>query len=104
MSRLQSHPAWQSLPQGFPDGIGSPRFNIGHHVHWNPLPSRDFGIVTGLEYAPADHLQAWSWRYVVRLDPQSPSSAWVLTDTAWEDDLELLMPEPTEPNGGAGQE
>jgi hypothetical protein len=90
-----------SLPDSFPSSTAQPKLKIGDLVRWHPLPSQDFGIITGLEFAPADHLQAWSWRYVVRLDPKSPSSDWVLSDTAWEGDLKPLMAEPTESNGGA---
>ncbi|HEY9631405.1 MAG TPA: hypothetical protein V6C84_29285 [Coleofasciculaceae cyanobacterium] len=82
------------LPNNFPQDLPTPKFKIGDRVCWHPLPAQDFGIITGLEYAPAEHLQGWSWKYVVWLDPQSPSHEWTQQDSAWEDDLTLYTPEP----------
>jgi hypothetical protein len=46
-------------------------------------------VVIGRFYLPAPHrgLQ-WSWKYLILLDKDSPSAAWVAADTAWENDLE----------------
>ena len=82
---------WISLPKNFPTEIPEPQFQVGACVCWQPLPSQDFGIVTGLQYAPAEHLQAWHWRYVIWLDADSPSRRWTLSDTAWEEDLEPFL-------------
>jgi hypothetical protein len=89
MSGLSPH----ALPEGFPCQITEPKFALGTLVCWQPLPTQDFGTVTGLEYAPAEHLGTWGWRYIICLDPQSPSYAWTGTDTAWEDDLEPCFAE-----------
>jgi hypothetical protein len=75
------------LPEGFPQGIPDPKLKIGDRVCWHPLPTLEFGFITGLEYAVAEHRKGWSWRYVVWLDSQSPSRAWTYQDLAWEDDL-----------------
>jgi hypothetical protein len=79
------------LPEGFPQTSSAPRFRLGDRVRFIPLPAEAFGTITGLQYAPAEHLQAWSWRYSIWLDPQSPGSTWTCADLAWEDDLELLV-------------
>ncbi|MBD2054644.1 hypothetical protein H6F88_01130 [Oculatella sp. FACHB-28] len=77
------------LPEKFPHSTSAPKFNLGDQVCWHPLPSQDFGTIVGLQYAPASHLKAWSWRYLILLSPASPSRAWVQADLAWEDDLRL---------------
>ncbi|HEY9626100.1 MAG TPA: hypothetical protein V6C84_02255 [Coleofasciculaceae cyanobacterium] len=79
-----------ALPENFPGYTPTPKFQIGDRVCWYPLPAQDFGIITGLEYAPAAHLQSWAWKYIIWLDRHSPSRLWVITDTAWETDLESL--------------
>jgi hypothetical protein len=89
MSLLPAHSSQLFLPDRFPEHTPTPKFGFGNRVYWQPLSSTDFGVITGVEYAPAEHLQSWAWRYVVWLDPQSPSCAWTHTDEAWEEDLEL---------------
>ncbi|HEY9697673.1 MAG TPA: hypothetical protein V6D10_10450 [Trichocoleus sp.] len=79
-----------SLPADFPHHIPEPKFQLGDRVRWHPLPNEDFGTITGIEYAPADHLNSWGWRYTVWLDAHSPSRNWTMTDIAWEEDLEPL--------------
>ncbi len=81
-----------TLPQAFPQRLQAPKFNIGDRVRFVPMPAEDFGIITGLQFTPAEHLQDWAWRYVVWLDNQSPSHQWTPSDLAWEDDLQLLAP------------
>ncbi|MBD2123411.1 hypothetical protein [Trichocoleus sp. FACHB-262] len=68
------------------------------------MPTQDFGTVTGLQYAPAEHLKSWAWRYLIWLDSQSPSHAWTCSDTAWEADLELLATAPHNTTLEVGQE
>ena len=78
------------LPAAFPRAVSQPKFQLGDRVQWQPKPTRDFGIITGIQYAPAPHLHAWAWQYVIWLDADSPSCTWVITDTAWEADLEAI--------------
>lgn len=78
----------EHLPEGFPAAVPAPKFQLGDWVRWRPQPTADFGIVTGLHYAPAQHLQGWAWRYTVWLALSSPSQRWIRSDTAWETDLE----------------
>lgn len=82
-----------SLPAAFPHTIAPPKFQLGDRVQWQPKPTRDFGIITGIQYAPAPHLQTWAWQYVIWLDADSPSRTWVIADTAWESDLEAIETE-----------
>lgn len=75
------------LPEGFPSKVPSPKFKLGDQVCWHPLPSQDFGTITGIQFSPAEHRQAWSWQYIVFLAPTSPSRSWIHADLAWEEDL-----------------
>jgi hypothetical protein len=67
----------------------TPRFLEGTRVRWIH-ENREWGVVLGRFYAFAPHLCAWTWRYVVLLDSDSPSADWIVADTAWEDDLEPM--------------
>ncbi|MBD1867204.1 hypothetical protein H6F95_07795 [Cyanobacteria bacterium FACHB-471] len=89
MAKTSSSNFSLQLPAEFPKDILSPKFNLGDRVCWHPLPSQDFGTITGLQYAPAPHLNAWGWQYIIFLSPHSLSSAWVQIDVAWEEDLAL---------------
>ena len=82
------------LLKDFPSSVSVPKYAIGDRVRFIPVPAEDFGIVTGFQYAPAEHLQDWAWRYTLWLDPQSPSYAWTPSDLAWEADLQRLTPAP----------
>ncbi len=75
------------LPSNFPD-VEMPHYAEGKIVRWkSALENSDWGIVLGRFYAYAPHLCRWTWKYVVLLDSNSPSSAWCIADTAWEEDL-----------------
>jgi hypothetical protein len=75
------------LPNNFPD-VEMPHYAEGKTVRWkSALETSDWGIVLGRFYAYAPHLCRWTWKYVVLLDSNSPSSDWVNADTAWENDL-----------------
>jgi hypothetical protein len=76
------------LPSNFPN-VKTPQYSEGKNVRWKSnLENPDWGIILGRFYAYASHLCGWAWKYVVLLDENSPSSAWVNSDTAWEEDLE----------------
>jgi hypothetical protein len=80
------------LPESFPHQASTPQFLDGDSVHWLPLPNcseTDGGIVIGRFFAFASHRRQWEWKYVVWLKDTSL----VLTDTAWEEDLESLREE-----------
>ena len=82
------------LQNDFPLQTPAPKYAIGDRVRLIPMPAEDYGIVTGFQYAPAEHLQDWAWCYTIWLDPQSPSRAWTPSDLAWEADLQRLTPNP----------
>jgi hypothetical protein len=82
------------LPDNFPGRTQAPKFHLGDRVQFIPMPAEDHGIVIGVQYAPAEHLQDWTWCYTLWLDPHSPSYEWTYQDSAWEDDLALYTPEP----------
>lgn len=71
------------LSGDFSKEIPKPLFPIGARVSWHPSPNQDFGVITGVEYAPALHRKGWGWRYIVCLDAQSPSARWTFLDVAW---------------------
>ena len=78
------------LPLNFPNGI-TPRYKEGDRVRWQPLSENtDWGIVIGRYYTYAQHRCDWAIYYLIRLDKDSPSAAWTVTDTAWEDDIEAI--------------
>ncbi len=78
------------LPNNFPD-VEIPQYVPGKIVRWkSALENPDWGIVLGYFYAFASHRCRWGWKYVVLLDKTSPSSAWCVADTAWEEDLEEM--------------
>jgi hypothetical protein len=82
-----------SLPANFPNVI-SPRYKEGQSIRWisDSQPS-DWGTVIGRFFNYAPHLKEWSWCYLIWLDKNSTSAAWVVADTAWEDDLKLVEEE-----------
>jgi hypothetical protein len=87
-SYLQS-PALE-LPAHFPD-VEMPRFLYGDRLYWiSDGEVTDWGIVIGRFYSFAPHYGRWRWCYLLWLDSNSPSSAWLSTDIAWEDDLEPM--------------
>ena len=82
-----------SLPVNFPNVI-SPRYEEGQCLRWiSENEPSDWGIVIGRFFNDAPHLKRWSWCYLIWLDKKSPSAAWVVADTAWEDDLKLFEEE-----------
>ncbi len=81
------------LPANFPNVI-LPRYKEGQSVRWiSENEPTDWGIVIGRFYNYAPHLKSWSWCYLIWLDKDSPSAAWIVADTAWEDDLKLFEEE-----------
>jgi len=82
-----------SLPANFPN-VMLPRYKDGQLVCWiEENESSDWGIVIGRFFNNAPHLKRWSWCYLIWLDKNSPSAAWIVADTAWEDDLKLFEEE-----------
>jgi hypothetical protein len=82
--------ASQDLPADFPKGI-TPGYAAGDRVRWRSLNNHtDWGVVMGRFYPYAPHLGSWSVAYLIRLDQDSPSAPWTVTDMAWEDDLEPM--------------
>ncbi len=77
------------LTQDFLHNSKSADFTIGDKVQWKPISNpTDWGMVIGRFYAYAQHRCRWSWKYLIWLDQDSPSSLWSVADTAWEEDLQ----------------
>jgi len=91
---LEVQPSPVVLPSRFPNGE-TPRYTDGTRLKWILPNSRttDWGRTIGRFYAYASHRCCWSWKYVILLDSKSPSAAWVMADTAWEEDLEQIVDE-----------
>src|SRR5919199_621374 len=71
-----------------------PCYKDGESLRWIPAKGGvDWGIAIGRFYAYAPHLCRWTWKYIILLDSHSPSAAWVIVDTAWQEDLEPLEQE-----------
>jgi len=76
------------LPAHFLKTI-TPRYQEGDRVRWRPISNTtDWGIVIGRFYT--QHHCQWTVYYIVKLDRNSPSAAWIVADTAWEEDLEPI--------------
>src|SRR5919199_541652 len=87
-TNLEIPPPLLDLPDQFPNGV-TPRYQEGDRVRWQTLSNTtDWGIVIGRFYAYARHRCQWAVCYLVRLDRNSASAAWIAADTAWEEDLE----------------
>ncbi len=79
----------KQLPINFKE-TALPCYPDGEILRWIQASGGvDWGIAIGRFYAYAPHLCRWSWKYIILLDSHSPSAAWVIADTAWEEDLEL---------------
>ncbi|XGV97340.1 MAG: hypothetical protein ACAF41_32050 [Leptolyngbya sp. BL-A-14] len=93
LSSLHLPPPTTDLPATFPD-VEMPRFLYGDRLCWlsNGEPT-DWGVAIGRFYSFAPHRCCWHWCYLIWLDADSPSAAWVKADIAWEDDLEPLEAE-----------
>ncbi|MGB3692920.1 MAG: hypothetical protein WA865_16160 [Spirulinaceae cyanobacterium] len=69
-----------------------PRYQEGDRVRWqSPGNSSDWGVIIGHFYAYAKHNYQWGICYLVWLDVNSPSADWIVADTAWEEDLVLIV-------------
>jgi hypothetical protein len=78
------------LPANFSDAA-RPCYQEGDRVRWQPLTDEtDWGVVIGRFYAYARHQCQWAICYLIKLDQNSPSAAWTVTDTVWEQDLEPI--------------
>ena len=85
-----------TLPKQTPDPLPEPRFQLGQHVQWSGVPSRDFGRILGITFGTEGSVQATGYHYEIALDPSSPSFAdGITSDWGFEDDLELVTPNPT---------
>ena len=91
---LKPPQSFKALPEWFPEESSNPKFADGAVVRWNSFPEHSeiqTGIVLGHFYAYARHQRQWTWKYLVWL--KQPVCQ-VVTDTAWETDLEILSEEP----------
>lgn len=84
--KVEVPPPSLELPECFFDEV-TPRYQEGDRVRWRPLTdTTNWGVVIGRFYAR--NLCRWTVGYLIRLDRDSPSAAWTVADTAWEEDLE----------------
>jgi hypothetical protein len=87
---LHLPPPVTALPADFPD-VEMPHFLYGDRLRWlSNGETTDWGIAIGRFYSFAPHCCRWCWCYLIWLDADSPSAAWVKADIAWEDDLEPM--------------
>jgi hypothetical protein len=94
LAKLHLPTPTSDLPASFPE-VEIPRFLYGDRLCWKTQhDTTDWGMVIGRFYSFAPHRCHWHWCYLIWLDPDSPSAAWVKADIAWEDDLEPLEMEP----------
>lgn len=87
-TELNALPPSINLAENFSYYLSFAYFVVGEKVQWKPIfEPTDWGIVLGRFYAYAHHRCRWGWKYVIWLAQDSPSSAWTIVDTAWEEDL-----------------
>ncbi|MGB6014736.1 MAG: hypothetical protein WBG32_08415 [Nodosilinea sp.] len=95
LAKLALSSAPTDLPATFPE-VEVPHFLYGDRLCWTANDeTTDWGIVIGRFYGFAPHCCGWRWCYLIWLDANSPSAAWVCADIAWEEDLEPLETEPS---------
>lgn len=95
LNQLHLPPPAIDLPTDFPTNAEMPQFLYGDRLCWlSQGEITDWGIVIGRFYSFAPHRCRWCWCYLIWLDSDSPSVAWVRADIAWEEDLEPLETEP----------
>ncbi|UBF28548.1 hypothetical protein K9N68_12105 [Kovacikia minuta CCNUW1] len=95
LTSLQLPPPATELPPTFPD-VELPRYLYGDRLRWiSNGEITDWGTAIGRFYSFAPHRCCWQWCYLIWLDADSPSAAWVKADIAWEDDIEPLETEET---------
>lgn len=93
LANLPLPPPSADLPATFPN-VEIPRFLYGDRLRWiDHHEPTDWGRAIGRFYSFAPHRCRWCWCYLIWLDADSPSSAWIRADVAWEDDLEPLEAE-----------
>lgn len=96
---LEIPPPSIDLPANFPNSV-TPCYQEGDRVRWRSLTNNtDWGIVIGRYYTYAQHQCSWAVCYLVWLNEDSPSAAWTVTDTAWEEDLEAITDNGCEKSG-----
>jgi hypothetical protein len=90
LTSLPLSPDAIDLPTIFPN-VEPPRFLEGDRLQWIAQGEpTDWGVAIGRFYSFAYHYRRWTWCYLIWLDTDSPSAAWVSADIAWEADLEPL--------------
>ena len=90
--------------------LPAPQFFIGDRVCWSPLPGEaeeplEGGDVIGMKYwtpnfsePPMSHEGTNAeWQYLIYLNPNAPSRAWIQTDWAAESDLVFQEPHDRSP-------
>ncbi len=69
-------------------------YNNGVKVRLTPVNgATEWGTLIGAYLAYACHRCCWMYRYVLWLDKDSPSAAWLKATCVWEDDIEGYLGE-----------
>lgn len=83
------------LSEQVPETLPPPKFQLGQTVRWSYVTTSDYGRVVGVVYGPECSVKATGYHYEIALDPSSPSFAdGITSDWGFEDDLELVTPNP----------
>ncbi|HEY9630504.1 MAG TPA: hypothetical protein V6C84_24680 [Coleofasciculaceae cyanobacterium] len=98
---MSSNPVFltSTLPDVLPQNLPTTKFQIGQYVRWAYVSSHDFGRIAGIVWASEASIQAIGYHYAIQLDPSSHSYAnGILTDWAFEEDIELYTPDLQTPD------
>jgi len=69
-----------------------PDYSIGTKVRLTPIDgATEWGTIIGYYLCYAEHHCKWQWKYILFLDFDSPSAAWVKTTFAWQDEIQCLL-------------
>ena len=93
-----SAPITREYPQGveLPNLLNTPPpdYSIGSKVRLTPIDgATEWGTLIGNYLAYAPRVRKWQWKYILFLDFDSPSAAWVKTTFAWQDEIECELEE-----------
>lgn len=71
-----------------------PRYAIGVKVRLAPvLGAAEWGTLIGFYWGYAPHRCQWMYRYIIYLDRDSPSAAWIQSTFTWENEIECQLGE-----------
>ncbi|BAY10857.1 hypothetical protein [Calothrix sp. NIES-2098] len=86
------YPQSVELPQL--SDIPAPCYSVGTKVRLTPIDgAAEWGTLIGYYLCYAPHRCRWMYRYILYLESNSPSAAWMKSTFAWEEEIESRLEE-----------